>query len=367
MKDQSFYYRDRYVKYLPFPLRALLKIKLTKNFTQKLLKQSATGRICQYLESLIPEDKVAANIIRQHKPSALLISAGTLHLASIDLEYLKAGVRIGLPTFVPVISWDYLSTKGLMLDKPSRLFVWNEAQVEEAQVHHGVPREKTAIIGATMFDQWFRDMKPSLSREEFCKANGLRAEDPILIYLGSSFNMVKNEVWLISELKRVLKNSDMEKVRRTQFIVRPHPMNYKYFSKFNVKDATILPKEGSLPDTASAFQLYYDTLYHSHAAIGVNTSAMIEAMIVGKPVIAICTEKYRATQTDTQHFRQLLGAGALDVAENIEEFPQVVKRLFSEDSKKEKRDQFVLQYIRPLGIKKSSGEAAADAVESFIG
>ena len=51
---------------------------------------------------------------------------------------------------------------------------------------------------------------------------------------------------------------------------------------------------------------YFDSLYHASATVGLNTSAMIEAAIVGRPVHTVLLPEFRDSQEGTVNFRYLL-------------------------------------------------------------
>ena len=48
-------------------------------------------------------------------------------------------------------------------------------------------------------------------------------------------------------------------------------------------------------------------MYHASATVGLNTSAMIEAAIVGRPVHTILVPEFQHSQEGTLHFRYLAG------------------------------------------------------------
>ena len=56
----------------------------------------------------------------------------------------------------------------------------------------------------------------------------------------------------------------------------------------------------------NADQGLFDSLHHAAAVVGLNTSAMIEAAIVGRPVFTIATDEFAAGQQGTLHYRYLL-------------------------------------------------------------
>ena len=51
---------------------------------------------------------------------------------------------------------------------------------------------------------------------------------------------------------------------------------------------------------------YFDSLYHASATVGLNTSAMIEAAIFGRPVHTVLLPEFRDSHEGTVHFRYLL-------------------------------------------------------------
>jgi hypothetical protein len=69
--------------------------------------------------------------------------------------------------------------------------------------------------------------------------------------------------------------------------------------------------EGANPlDEASRAQ-YHDSIYHSAAVVGVNTSALIESAIVGRAVYTVLAPEFRDTQEGTLHFHHLVTSTAV--------------------------------------------------------
>ena len=64
---------------------------------------------------------------------------------------------------------------------------------------------------------------------------------------------------------------------------------------------------------------YFDSLHHSAAVVGLNTSAFIEAGIARRPVLAILPQEFSASQEGTLHFRYLIEGGLLTTSRSLEE------------------------------------------------
>jgi len=361
VRGQSSYYRDRWFGYLPKTAQRIF----ARPWMESLLSMRMTGFFLKSIESVIPPVRRIMADIREFNPDVLFASPVTLRFSSSEVEYLKAAIRMHIPSVVSVLTWDNLTTKGLMHVFPDRLLVWNEVQASEAVVHQFFPKERIRITGSTLFDDWILHCSPSDAREEFCRAHGLRPEDPIITYLGSSSHMASDETWIIAQLRSAFDGSENQRTGRMQIIVRPHPAHYHIYEKINLRDVVAVPAKGSLRDTEGALQLFYNTLYHSEAAIeGANTTAIIEAIIAKKPAIAYVSDEYKKTQMDTKHFNQLVSEGALYLASTAQEVVRIVGDIMrGNDTRICERENFVKKYIRPLGENRLAAECIADEIE----
>ncbi|MDZ4286016.1 MAG: hypothetical protein U1A23_03750, partial [Candidatus Sungbacteria bacterium] len=253
---QSTYYTTHWRAYLPPRTQALLAFA----FIQKMLESTLAGFLLAMIERMAPGDPSIIAHLRSLAPACVITTPVTMRFSSCDLEYLKAARALGIPTVLPVISWDNLTTKGFIHVRPDRLLAWNEAQKKEAEYYHDFPKEDVRITGAPVFDGWFASLKPSRSREVFCGEYGLRAQDPIILYLGSSdARPARDETWLVQTLRELLDKSDNPKIRSTQIIVRPHPANFECYERLRVHDVQVLPKRGALPSSSEALCLFYDS------------------------------------------------------------------------------------------------------------
>ena len=142
-------------------------------------------------------------------------------------EFVRAARELGIPTVACVRSWDNLSTKGLFLEAPDRVTVWNETMRREAVEMHHVPADRVLTTGAQNFDVWF-GRGPSRDREEFLRARGLDPERPCLLYLCSSkfISGPREPEWVARWLAAVRAHPAMDGIG---VLVRPHPKSGKYW------------------------------------------------------------------------------------------------------------------------------------------
>ena len=149
---------------------------------------------------------------------------------------------------------------------------------------------------------------------------------------------------------------------------RPHPQNSEQWAAVDLSavGAAIYPRAGANPVDSVARADYFDSMYYSAAVVGVNTSALIESGIVGRPVYTIMTDEFESTQEGTLHFRHLktVNGGLLHVARDLDEhLAQIGDALTGHLEFEQRSRQFVEAFVRPGGLDQPAAENFADAVE----
>jgi len=264
-----------------------------------------------------------------------------------------------------VWSWDHLSSKALVRELPDRVFVWNETQQHEAIDMHGVPADRVCVTGAQCFDKWF-DRTPSRDRETFRRALGLPLEEPLILYVCSApFSGSQPEAPFVVEWIRRVRASASPRLRTAPILVRPHPSRRPEWESVDVRQFPGVAVWGSDPSDAGSRDDYFDSLYHSSAVVGLNTSAFIEAGIVGRPVHTLLLPEWYESQMGTVHFRYLLeaGGGLLIVASSIDE--HLVQLDQSLAGTAEDRRSFIRAFVRPLGLDVAATPRFVDEVEAM--
>lgn len=362
IKNQSSFFRERWHNYLPFWLRWPTNAPGIK----KILTTKLAGRLLQALEQAAPADARITDQLKKYQPDVLIAPLGGIRVLSPTAEYIKAAVALGLPTASPTISWDSLTTKSLITVKPDIFLFWNEFHKKQAWNHHGIAPEHIRIIGSPVFDKWFVPRQPFKSRSDFFLDHGLNPNQPYVLYLGSAKGTAVDETWAVAELRKSMDNSGKAVLKNTQLVVRPHPANVKIYQKFSMPNVFVFPRKGALPDTQESFQLSYDTYFHAAAVTGIFTSAMMEAQIVNRPVIALVLEQYRETQEAAEHFRDFIQGGSLELAYSFDDFCHIGSLILKGlDSKQAARRSFVRNYVRPQGLTQSAGLLAAEEIEKL--
>jgi hypothetical protein len=304
------------------------------------------------VERVAPLSRTITAFLDEQRPDVVLVTP-LVEPGSIGVDYIKCARASGIPTALCVASWDNLTNKGSMRVVPDRVFVWNEVQRQEAEALHGVPREKVEVTGAQLFDHWF-DWRPSRTREEFCRTVGLDPVVPFVLYLGSSFFIAPDEAAFGARWIAALRGASDPVVAGAGILIRPHPGSGRQWhgADFSMWPNTAVWPPSGVDWAEPRFKAdFFDSLFHCSAVMGVNTSAQIEAAIVGKAVCTVQAPDFEHSQGGTLHFRHLVDGGLLHVARTLDEHVQQLGAILRDpEAQAERSRRFVASFVRPHGL-----------------
>jgi hypothetical protein len=328
-------------------------------------------RLFRAMERALPPPGEVADVFRRINPDVLLLTP-LLYFRSHQVDHVRCARQLGIKSVLGVGSWDHLTTKGLIHDVPDRVLVWNHAQKREAVELHDVPPGRVIVTGAQAYDHWFA-AKPTLARDAFCRQVGLDPQRPLLLYLCSSTFIAPHEVGFVRRWVSAIRNSADMRLRTAGVLVRPHPQNAAQWQGVDLAaefdNVGFWPKTGVNPIGGVARSDYFDSIFHSEAVAGVNTSAMIESGIIGRPVYSVADEEFADTQDGTLHFQHLktVEGGLLHLAADLDEHVAQFSQLLS-DGQAERRGarRFVEAFVRPYGLDVPATPRVAEEIERFV-
>jgi hypothetical protein len=321
-------------------------------------------------ERATPISESITGYLREREPDVVLVTP-LLEPGSLQVEFLRAANHLGIPTCFCVASWDNLTTKGLIHELPDAMMVWNEHQVKEAIDLHHVPAERIVVTGAVPYDHWF-GWTPSRGRAEFAAATGLDPARPFVLYVGSSGFIAPDEAAYIIEWVQELERQGLHGV---QVLARPHPVNPLRGDKPSqvalerLENVHLYPPAGANPTNAQARADYFDSMYYCSAVAGVNTTAFLEAGIVGRPVFTVLADRYDETQRGVLHFQHLLnaGGGLLHTSETYSEHAADLRKALAAQHPEEcvsgRSRSFTEAFIRPYGLDEPATPRMLAAIE----
>jgi hypothetical protein len=322
--------------------------------------------VLRWLERSTPDDPALQTYVAERNPDLVLLTP-LISLGSSQIDYLRAARSLGIPTALCVWSWDHLSSKALIRELPDRVFVWNDTQRREAHTLHRVPSSQIVVTGAQCFDKWF-DREPSRDRGAFCRLIGLPAERPILLYVCSApFSGSQPEAPFVLDWVRRIRSHASSRLRDTPILIRPHPSRRAEWEGVDVTPYAAVTVWGSDPISPDARNDYFDSLFHSAVVVGLNTSAFIEAAILGRPVFTILLPEWHESQLGTVHFRYLFqaGGGLLTSATGFDEHLAQLDRELANPSTEIR--PFVCAFVRPHGLDRAATPVFVEQVEAMQG
>jgi hypothetical protein len=329
---------------------------------------AALRHLFRVIERVMPPPDEVAAVFRRINPDVLLLTP-LLYFRSHQVDHVRCARQLGIKSVLGVGSWDHLTTKGLIHEVPDRVFVWNEAQKQEAVELHDVPADRVSVTGAQAYDHWFAT-QPADDRHAFCARVGLDAERPFLLYVCSSPFITPYEVSFVRRWITAVRGSSDPDLRSAGILVRPHPQNASQWEQVDLAaefaEVALWPRKGVNPIGGTARSDYFDSIYHCEGVVGVNTSAMIESGIIGRPVFSVVADEFAATQEGTLHFQHLKreGGGLLSLAADLDTHVTQLASLFAHRERgRQSARQFVEAFIRPHGLDVAATPRVVEEVE----
>jgi hypothetical protein len=342
-------------------------------------EQKRMDALLARLETAIPCDPGIDEFLTSQQPDALVLSP-MVGIGFTQADFVKSARALRIPSGMLVFSWDNLSNKGLIHEAPDRMFVWNDIQAHEARKLHKYPDKQIVMTGAPRFDEFF-EMQAVTTRAEFCQMAGLDPARPIVTYLGSSKFVAATEQTFVTQWISELRRSSDPALAGCNLLIRPHPAGEKDWHADGAHELR-WPRVGEKATVSRPFGderaivmnspmqnadvVLYDTLYHSAAIVGLNTSAEIEAAIVGRPVFTIVDPAARGQQ-GTLHFHYLLRqhGGHVELADDFDQHRAQLSDALADRYERARIGGFVHRFVRPHGLALPVAPIVADAIEGL--
>jgi hypothetical protein len=363
--------RERILKSRTDPLTRWLITRTLSYISRRPNWKSAQRQIRLFglLEEAVPSSEEIDALLREQRATAVLASP-VVEIASPQVEFIKSAQRLGIPCAVAVASWDNLTSKGLLRVVPDRVIVWNEIQQQELAEMHGVTADRVVITGGQKFDRWF-ELRASTTYEEFTTRVGIDPARPFLLYLCSSSFIAPDELGFVRRWLGALRASGDATLASIGVVIRPHPQNTTQWAEPDLgpfENVVVWPPGGQHPDVGDAEAVFFDSMFHSTAVVGINTSAQIDAAIVGKPVFTI--RAFSQSQEGTLHFHYLLrenGGFVRDAGSLEEHVAQLQEVIADPEAQVFAIESFVASFVRPCGLDVPAAPIVAQAIEELAG
>ncbi len=322
--------------------------------------QASLAGALRHVERLVPpEPGLRESIERVGADAVFLVSRCSI--SGPEPDVLKVARALGLPSAMLVFSWDNLSSKAVLNEHPDRLLVWNRLQVEEAASLHGIPPGSVTVVGAPNFDRFFAELQNAAARLPVAGGSGPRE----ILYLGSS-KASTDEPALFTRWLAALRSAGDPVLERARVVLRPHPGSTELWSRWTPPDDPLLSQQPASKREPATLARALST---AHVAVGLSTTAEIEAAIAGRPVVTFRAGADAPAQAGLKHFYYLLeehGGFVVD-SRTLPEHVRVLGRVLRGEYDREAIRSFVERFVRPRGLDRPVAPAVAAAVLELAG
>lgn len=344
--DQAQYYVDRWAHYF-FAIGRLLKHPLAKRHLSKRWFFELLASIERYM----PAPRAIYKDLSEARPDLVLVSPGNMRF-SREVDYIKVAKKKNILTVISVLSWDNLTNKGFFHLHPDYFLAWNKHHAEELIGLHCASPKSISVVGASLFDKW---LTPTTYVEPSDNIKIITSE-PYILYLGSSSNIAKDESGILKGIVSDARRGG-ESLR---IIFKPHPGHHHCYNGLDIEGVEVLGAEYGLSETHQDVANMKWLVGNSRLVIGINTSGMIDSVILGKETYAYVSPEYSETQTSSAHYKVLSEYRVVHEVRTYEDLGLAIhyKKEFTT-----RRNAFIADFIRPVDLNQTAGQVAAGFIE----
>lgn len=236
-------------------------------------------------------------LFEKYRPDLVVVGTAGLNLGEYYLLRCAQSTRVR--SLCALQSWDLFTTKGDLLERPEKMLVWNDANVQEAIRYFGYAPDDVRALGVPHFDVYF-EPRTYVSREQWAAQYGFDPNLPVLLVTSAALHIHKNLPEVIQALADGMHNNRF--VRPLQILIRPHPSVYlgyvpghgteadlQYFESLHPRIKGNRPQQGpdQLYDNSaqSEMRVLANNLFHASVVIDFYGTVSVEAMLVDTPVV----------------------------------------------------------------------------------
>jgi hypothetical protein len=342
----------------------------------RLLSQSPAlrQRILRW-ERLVLRNKAVERLLSSNRVDCVLL--GTPGYTPQDALLLHGAVHYGIPVAAAVMSWDNLSSKGLINPLPDRLLVWSEHMQREAIDLHGIPPECIVQTGSPVHDA-FANANRFGSRADNLRRMGLDPRRRLIFYGTNHAGSFPHEFHVVQQVAQWVEQEAFE--IPCQLLVRLHPQAvagpFRVFTEpyRSLKSDRVKVEFPPVYDSSLLWDLPMEDLDHlvgglRDADVVINTASTIsiDAAILDRPVICIAYDPAGElpipTYYDFTHMANVVQAGAVQLATSVYKLRQTITAYLQDPSlDREGRRRIVKQQFGRV-----DGLSAKRMVEAVLG
>ena len=287
-----------------------IKSQIIKAEIDKSLLQHLTKAITNLLKFLNLNESILRllrlRIIRQssksdlHERISALKFSGIISTSPLDIRenIVVNAMRKNLPSLAMVISWDNLTTKGLINADHDYVLVWNKFMAKEYCTFYGVfnsNEPKIGIIGVPRFDQHFGDPVNEDAKTAYRQKMQFNNDDRIILFATSAAKHFPDQLDIVYHLAEYAQPRP-----KVKLIIRCHPGDdpgrYRAFENHdNIRITApekLFDEDSSIPALNTLLSLS-EVLKCTDVCIEVASTMRLDAAACNRPIISIAYDGNR--------------------------------------------------------------------------
>jgi CDP-Glycerol:Poly(glycerophosphate) glycerophosphotransferase len=286
-------------------------------------------------EGFILRDANLDKLLSNHPVDLVLL--GSPGYTAQDALLLHAAVRRRIPVVVAVMSWDNLSSKGVINPPPDRFLVWSDHMRLEAMSLHEISDDRIVETGAPLYDI-FANADRFGSRHENLTRLNLDSNRRLILYGTSNAAHVPDEIEIVKRVAQWVQDDSLGVP--CQLCVRLHPQAvsgpfkfliepYRNLASKWVKIDFPLVRESTLLWDLPTEDIEHLVRLLRDADVVINTASTlaIDAAVLDRPVISIAYDvsgdlpysRSVRRYYDYTHNAHVVRAGAVQLAKSPED------------------------------------------------
>jgi hypothetical protein len=314
-------------------------------------------------------DRVYTALFRRVRPDLLL---STNVLDPQEAPVIRQARARGVPVVGQVLSWDNLSSKGVVPAPLDRYLVWNEWMGDEVRRLYGEPADRIRVTGVAQFDD-YHEPEGLLEREAFLGSLGLEADRVLLVYAASTARLAPREPRMVAAILGALRRIGLE---RFHLRVRLHPNDdgarWKRFAgdpDASFETAGTRGEHGWRPTRADMWH-FVNLVKHAAVVINVASTTSIDAAALDTPVVNIAFDGDEPEKDwlrsvrryySFEHYRRIVDSGGIRVTEDPDACAREIAAYVRDPARDaEGRERIVLENCHRL-----DGRSAERIVEAI--
>jgi hypothetical protein len=271
---------------------------------------------------------------------ALVVS--TACIAGLEVPYLLAARDLGIPTLGCILSFDNLTSRGV-LPVFDQYAVWNERMRDEVLALY--PDRKPDAVHITGTPQFDFHVQPAfrLGRAETLAEFGFGPEERYLVYGANSREFTPSEPALVAAFARACASEPGLQSHR--IVVRLHPLDdpARWASIRSGHPRIMLQRPWSSLDGAfrGAEQArLIGTLLHADTCINFASTIALDAAVLDRPVVWVAfagggspaETRFSREVYAADHLRPIVASGGVRLAQSIDELVTAVSAYVRDSS-----------------------------------